>query len=108
MAAGTFAAATPDPDNVLGRWRVRHVTYTGSNSYVAGGDTPPNLGLRSIRGVIVMGINSALYVPFWNPATGKLQFLWTGPVISGVLAEVAAATNLSAVVVQLLFISNDD
>jgi hypothetical protein len=108
MAAGTFTAGTPDPDNVLGRWRVRHVTYTGAASYVAGGDVPPALGLRSIRGVIILGINSALYVPFWNPSTGKLQFLWTGPAISGPLAEVAATTNLSAVVVQLLFISNDD
>lgn len=107
MAAGTFAAGTPDPDNVLGRWRVRHITYIGAAAYVAGGDVPPPLGIRVIRGILLIGQNTASLgvIPIWNVQTGKLQ-LFQQTTVAGPLVEFSG--NASAFVYQLLFISNDD
>jgi hypothetical protein len=107
MAAGTFAAGTPDPDSVLGRWRVRQITYTGAAAYVAGGDVPPALGLRSIRGILLIGQNTASLgvIPIWNNQTGKLQ-LFQQTTVAGPLVEFSG--NASTFVYTLLFISNDD
>ena len=108
MAAGTFAKGTPDPENVVGRWRVVQITYTGAASYVAGGDVPTALGIRSIRGVLLLGQNTASLgvIPVWNNQTGKLQLFWTGAAVSTALAEFAG--NASTFVYTLLLISIDD
>lgn len=74
MAAPTYAKATPDGENVLGKWRVATWVYTGNAAYTAGGDVPPALGIRSIRGMTLIGQNTASLgvIPIYNNQTGKV------------------------------------
>ena len=107
MAAGTFAKATPDPENILGKWRAMQATYTGNAAYTAGGDAVPGLGLRSVRGVIMLGQNTASIgvVPVYNTQTGKLQLFQQA---SGAGAFAEFSGNASTFVYSLLIISIDD
>lgn len=107
MPAGTFAPATPDPDNVSGRWREKVITYTGNATYVAGGDLVPALGIRLIRGVVLLGQNTASLgvIPIYNNQTGKLQ-LFQQTTVAGPLVEFSG--NASTFVYTLLLIAVDD
>lgn len=106
-----------DDTQYFGSVPVRFANLTLDNSYPAGGYvlTGQEFGGAStgggfasnngIRGVIVLGQNTAGaggYVFEYNSQTGKLQAFWTGAVISTALGEVTAATDLSAVVLNLL------
>jgi hypothetical protein len=106
MTAGIFAKA-PDGESVWGDTRVIVFTYTGSAAYNPGGDVP-SVGLRSIRGAMMMGQNTASLgvIPVWNSQTGKLQLFWTGAALSGALAEFSG--NASTFVYTMLFVSLDD
>lgn len=79
----------------------------GSADYPSGGYAvlPSVCGLSAIRGIWEIGFTGTL-VPVvwkWNKTTKKLQAFWTGPAFSGVLVEVTANTDLSAMQVQFMF-----
>ena len=84
------------------------ITFGGADTYVAGGLAlvASTFGLsRPIAGVLHLGSNTALSVvmlPVWNTQTQKLQLLWTGPAISGVLAEVSGSIANFAMTVLVL------
>ena len=71
-------------------------------SYPAGGYaiTPANLGLKGIWNLQPTDVVNG-YAFAWDKTAGKLMAYWTGAAVSSVLAEVTAATNLSAVVVRI-------
>jgi hypothetical protein len=73
------------------------------NSYPTGGYSIPTaaVGLDTIEALEVFGGGGG-YVYDFNPVTDKLKIYWTGAAVSGVLAEVTAATNLSAVTVRAI------
>ena len=83
----------PDGPNVA-----KIVTVTMDNSYATGGEsvTAANLGLSR---VVQFSLEpNAGYVPEYDHANSKVKAYWTGAATSAVLAEVTAATDLSAVV----------
>lgn len=98
MGACTFTAS-PDAyspsDSNLG-WTVNG-SITLSNSYATGGDTltAAQLGLGTIKGIQISPASG--YVFAYNSGTGKVQAYETGAALSGVLAEAANGTNLSAI-----------
>lgn len=103
-----------DGDVSLGNLRGEIVTLQpAAADYATGGyliqgiggatENSGNVGLDKVLGVLPLGGNLG-YVLIWNPATNKLQVWWTGPALSGVLAQVPAATDLSALSFQLLVI----
>ena len=100
--------------DVWGRHRVDLRQITGDASYPAGGYaiSGPQVGLRSIVGMTYLGGNTAAagIVPFWNNATGKLQFLYptetgTSPNVAG---DAPPGTNFSTVTFTMLIVSLDD
>ena len=101
MAASTSINITPADSGSNRKEKVVDVTYDAS--YPTGGYaiTPASLGLEQILGVLPGG-NLGGVVPSYNLSTGKLQ-LFGGAASGAVLAEVTAATNLSAVVQRLIF-----
>lgn len=108
MAAPTLTRVL-DTEEVWGTTRVGQWQYTGNAAYTAGGDVPPsNLGFRSIRGMVVIGQNSASagIVAIYNNQTGKIQLFQTGAVVSTPLAEFSG--NASTFIFTFLVISIDD
>lgn len=93
-----FANVALDNSYPTGGYAVNGGMFAGAST---GGFQTANNGLR---GLDIIGANSAAggYVFEYNSQTGKLQAFWTGAALSGVLAEVAAATNLSTVVLNVL------
>lgn len=102
MGACTF---TPDPDGYAPLDPNRGWAVTGtvflSASYATGGDTltAAQLGLGRIKQIQIDAIGPYDYA--YNATTGKVQAFWTGAALSGVLAEVTATTNLSAIPAQV-------
>lgn len=104
---------TPYGDNeaLITPWRARLQEITLDNSYPTGGYTiaPGDAGLSNIIGAAVIGVPSGVgYWFLWNSTTGKLQaFEGSTGAASGdavEFVEVANATDLSAVKVNLLFL----
>src|SRR4051812_17170359 len=101
MATITPPATAPDSFPLTGL-RATKRTVTFSNSYTTGGEavTAAQAGQRGIY-LAIAAVTSAsaggVVNVFYNPATGNLQaFSATG--------EIAAATNLSGVSVDVVFI----
>ena len=97
----------PRPSFSLGPFKASLVEITGPASYVNPGGgvefTPASLGLTTILAVFMQ--DSLLgHIARYDPATGKVKFLWTGAGLSAVMAEVTNATNLSTVTVRALVI----
>lgn len=103
-----------DGDVSLGSLRAEIVTLQpAAADYATGGyliqgiggttENTGNVGMDKVLGVLPMGGNMG-YQLIWNQATSKLQVWWTGPAFSGVLAQVPAGTDLSALAFQLLVI----
>jgi hypothetical protein len=105
VAAPTLAKIA-DSEEVWGSTRVVQYTYTGNAAYTAGGDVPTT-PLRSIRGMTVIGQNTASFgvIPVWNSQTGKIQ-LFQQAAGAGAFAEFSG--NASTFSYTLLFISIDD
>jgi hypothetical protein len=62
------------------------------------------VGLETIDAVLTS--TSAGYVYDFDLTNRKLKVYWTGAAVSGVLAEVTAATNLSAITVRAVVVGN--
>lgn len=71
MSARVIASGPFDSHNL----KAVVVDYTFATPYVSGGETltASNYGLSSILFVVAEVAYSGLYVPFYNPSTGKLQ-----------------------------------
>lgn len=93
-----FANVALDNSYPAGGYAVNGGMFAGAST---GGFLTANNGLR---GLAFVGQNTAAagYVFAYNAQTGKVQAFWTGAALSGVLAEVTAATNLSTVVLNVL------
>ena len=87
------ATVSPVVTHVPGNLKEVIVTITGDASYPTGGYA---ITFPGITNVVFADIQSSStgHPCAWNYATGKLQFFTSGG------AEVAAATNLSAVTVR--------
>jgi hypothetical protein len=100
MGATTFTPSADafSPKDSNEGWSVRG-TITMSSSYATGGDsiTAAELGLGTIKFIEIAAATGAGYVLSYNPTNGTIQAFETGAALSGPLAEVASATNLSAV-----------
>jgi hypothetical protein len=83
----------------------RTLDVTGDASYPTGGYTLDLAALDMKRIVTVEPVTQVGYVVEWNPATSKLMFYKNQATAnSNPLAEVAAATNMSAVTVRVFVI----
>lgn len=107
----TITQSAIHPVDVWGALPVRVVTATpAAADYPTGGYTlTPGVGIplgAPIFGVLTLGDTggTTAVILKWNTATSKLQAFWTGAVISTALAEVTAATDLSAFTFTLLII----
>lgn len=83
------------------------IAFAAGDTYLTGGLALTNaiFGLsRPLLAVEVMGGNTASIgmTWSWNTQTNKLQAEWTGPAISGVLAEVANNTSLTGVILTVI------
>lgn len=67
---------------------------TGDTSYPAGGTVVDAAGDRDYEFLVAQGVGG--HLPMYDAPNKKLKMYWTGAGLSGVLAEVTAATNLSA------------
>ena len=105
---------TPDGDVSIGNLRGEIVNLQpAAADYATGGyliegiggatENAGNVGMDKVLGVIPLGGNFG-YTLVWNPTTSKLEVFWGGPALSGVLAQVPAGTDLSALTFLLLLI----
>ena len=100
----TLNSNIPLMSGAAGRNGFRVWSVAGPASYATGGQTftAADVGLSRIDFCIASAFfNGTNYVVADLPATSAdgtqiLRFLWTGPAISGVLAQVTAATALAA------------
>lgn len=81
------------------------VNITFDSSYPTGGEalTAAELGLHSILGCVIGGINAVRYHAGWDQANKKLM-LYQEDGTSGIEAQVANASDQSAVTVTCLFV----
>lgn len=86
---------------------IQTLTFAAGDTYLTGGMAllAAQFGMsRPIGGISVIGYNTAgIGIEwFWNTQTQKLQARWTGPAISGVLAEVGNTTPIAGFAITLL------
>ena len=98
-------------DDVLGRRRLVAGKLTLDASYPTGGmsvtlATIKAKNARAIEGCLILGgtPTANAFKFHWDSTNNKLMAAWTGPGLSGVLAEIANGTNLSAVTLDVLFV----
>jgi len=87
-----------------GNQQLKVYTITPDASYPTGGYpiTPAQVGLLNITYVDSQNTTGTTSVIWqYNYTTKSLQAYWTGPAISGVLAEVTNTTNLSTFPVRI-------
>lgn len=97
--------------DTLGRRQFHPGKLALDNSYPTGGYSVTLAGIkarnaRAIESCIITGGNPAAnpYKFTWDSTNNKVMGAWSGPAINGVLAEIANATNLAAVTLDVIFI----
>ena len=96
----TAPLRTLSPKSLLGDTKLSHRKFTFSNSYATGGevfdpDGTSEFEIGTVIAVLVIPPANATVQVVWDPVNKKMKAYWVGPALSGVMAEVANATNLS-------------
>lgn len=107
----TIANVNAQAEDVFGRHRVRLVTVTFDSSYPTGGEsfTPADVGLSQIDAVFVSPDSNAAgghTVQYDYTAETLKVYVEEAVAAGGPLLEIAAASNLSTLVVRVFVIGN--